>query len=62
MNIKEVLISFMTEQAYKPMSLKELSKIFGINKRDSKEFISLLDQMEKDGQIIPKFEAILSKE
>ena len=38
MNIKETIIGFMKEQAYKPMGLKELSKIFGINKKQSKEF------------------------
>lgn len=52
MNIREVLISFMKEKAYKPMSLKELSRIFGISKKESKEFANLLSEMEKDGEII----------
>ncbi|WP_291571643.1 ribonuclease R [Clostridium sp. UBA4548] len=52
MNIREVLINFMKEQAYKPMNIKELAKIFSINKRDMKEFEKLLDGMEADGQII----------
>lgn len=52
MNIREVLISFMKEKAYKPMSLKELSRIFGISKKESKEFAKLLSEMEKDGEII----------
>ncbi len=52
MEIKEVLISFMTEQAYKPMNIKELSKVFDIRKGDMKEFTSLLAGMEKDGEII----------
>lgn len=52
MNIREILISFMKEQAYKPMSFKELSKIFGINKRDLNNFKTLLEEMEKDGEII----------
>jgi len=52
MNIREVLVSFMKEKAYKPMSLKELSKIFGIGKKESKEFLNLLNEMEKDGEII----------
>jgi len=42
----------MKEKAYKPMSLKELSKIFGIGKKESKEFLNLLNEMEKDGEII----------
>ncbi|EQB89421.1 ribonuclease R [Clostridium punense] len=52
MNIREVLINFMKEQAYKPMNIKELAKIFSINKRDMKEFEKLLDGMEADGQIV----------
>ena len=52
MKIREVLISFMKDQAYKPMSFKELSKIFGINKRESKDFQKILYDMEKDGLII----------
>ena len=52
MKIKEILISFMKEQAYKPMSLKELSRIFGINKRDLNDFKKILDDMESEGLII----------
>ncbi len=52
MSIREILISFMKEQAYKPMSMKELSRIFGINKRDFNDFEKLLVEMEKDGEII----------
>ena len=42
MEIKEILISFMTEQAYKPMNIKELSRMFDIKKADMKEFTDLL--------------------
>ena len=52
MEIKETLISFMTEQAYKPMNIGELSKVFSIKKAMMKEFIGLLTGMEKDGQIV----------
>lgn len=52
MNIKENLINFMNEQAYRPMNLKELSKIFGVNKKESRNFREQLDEMEKEGQII----------
>lgn len=52
MEIKEILISFMTEQAYKPMNLKELSKVFDIRKGDMKEFTNLLTEMEQDGDIV----------
>ena len=33
LNIREILLGFMNEKAYKPMSIKELSKIFNINKK-----------------------------
>ena len=52
MEIKETLISFMTEQAYKPMNIKELSKVFDIKKADMKEFTNLLAEMEKSGEIV----------
>ncbi|MGH4138720.1 ribonuclease R [Clostridium sp.] len=52
MEIKETLISLMTEQAYKPMNIKELSKMFHINKSDIKEFTDLLSEMEKSGEIV----------
>ncbi|CAM2742889.1 ribonuclease R [Hathewaya histolytica] len=51
-SIREILISFMTEKAYKPMTIKELAKIFNISKRDMKDFEKLLGYMEEDGQII----------
>jgi len=50
MEIKEILISFMTEQAYKPMNLKELSRVFDIRKGDMKEFTKLLAEMEQDSK------------
>ncbi|WP_291634888.1 ribonuclease R [Clostridium sp.] len=52
MEIKENLLSFMTEQAYKPMNTKELSKVFDIKKAGMKEFSGLLAEMEKNGEIV----------
>lgn len=52
MNIKEQIFNFMNEQAYKPMNIKELRKIFGIRKCDQKDFSKILDSMEKEGQIV----------
>ena len=52
MNIREILLDFMNEKAYKPMSIKELSKIFNINKKESKAFEKVLLEMEKDGQVV----------
>ncbi|MTI46951.1 ribonuclease R [Sporosalibacterium faouarense] len=52
MSTKEKLVEFMKEQAYKPMSKGELTKIFSLNKDEEKEFHKLLDDMEKEGLII----------
>ncbi|WP_373897733.1 ribonuclease R [Haloimpatiens sp. FM7315] len=52
MNIREVILAFMREQAYKPMDINELSRIFGIGKKDLKSFKNTLKSMEKDGQIV----------
>ncbi len=52
MSTREKLVEFMEEKAYKPMMKEELSKIFDIHKNQKKDFYKLLDQMEKEGQII----------
>ncbi|AYD41206.1 ribonuclease R [Clostridium fermenticellae] len=52
MNIREVILSFMKEQAYKPMNIFELQRIFEISKEDRKEFSKVLKSMEKDGEIV----------
>ncbi|MEY8001161.1 ribonuclease R [Clostridium sp. Mt-5] len=52
MNIKEAIINFMKEQAYKPMTIKELGKVFSIRKNEIKDFKKVMDQLEKEGLII----------
>ncbi|MCY6958977.1 ribonuclease R [Clostridium brassicae] len=52
MNIREVIIGFMREQAYKPMDIKELAWVFEIPKREMDDFKKLLKEMEQDGEII----------
>ncbi|MFD3155876.1 ribonuclease R [Haloimpatiens sp. FM7330] len=52
MNIREVILDFMREQAYKPMDINELARIFAISKRELKTFKKTLKSMEKDGQIV----------
>ncbi|HEY8891603.1 MAG TPA: ribonuclease R [Clostridium sp.] len=52
MVLKETLINFMTEQAYKPMNTVELSKVFDIRKKEMKGFTAFLAEMEKDGDIV----------
>lgn len=52
MDIKEIIIDFMKEQAYKPMNVKELEKVFCVKKADSKNFKKILDEIEKEGAIV----------
>lgn len=52
MNIKKVLLDFMREQAYKPMDIQELGKVFGISKNEMKAFKDILKAMEKEGSIV----------
>ncbi|MBP1744721.1 MAG: ribonuclease [Firmicutes bacterium] len=52
MNIKERILDFMREQAYKPMNLQELERVFDISKADRAEFGKTLKYMEKDGEIV----------
>lgn len=52
MNIKESILDFMREQAYKPMNLQELERIFNIPKAERATFEKTLKYMEKDGEIV----------
>lgn len=52
MNIRETMVSFMEEQAYKPMNIKELERVFGISKEDKNDFSKILKSMEKEGLIV----------
>ncbi|WP_125153440.1 ribonuclease R [Clostridium rectalis] len=52
MSIQESLVSFMKEQAYKPMNAKELARVFDIKKHEFEEFLKTLSFMEKDGIIV----------
>lgn len=52
MEVKEKLLSFMQEHAYKPMNLKELERVFDIKRADSQNFLMVLGEMENDGQVV----------
>ncbi|AZV58590.1 ribonuclease R [Clostridium sp. AWRP] len=52
MNIKEVIINFMEEQAYKPMNIRELEGIFSVTKAEAKDFKKVLDDLEKEGLVV----------
>lgn len=38
MGIKETILSFMKEQAYRPMDIQELSQVFDIQRDEYKAF------------------------
>lgn len=48
----EKILSFMKEEAYKPMTAEELAEVFDINKKEWKSFYSILNNMEEEGLII----------
>ncbi|WP_458411975.1 ribonuclease R [Schinkia sp. CFF1] len=49
----ERLLSFMREDSYKPLTIKELEEAFGIeDSSDFKEFVKLLVQMEEQGLVV----------
>lgn len=53
MSFEEKVLSFMRENAYKPMKIEELSHELGVDeKRDIKRFHKLLEEMEQEGKII----------
>lgn len=52
MSLRENILDFMREQAYKPCNRQELSEIFGVSKIEYKSFKKLLNEMEKNGDIV----------
>ena len=49
MGLKEVILNFMKEEAYTPMEIPEIAKIFNINKNEYKSFKKAIKTMEKEG-------------
>jgi ribonuclease R len=52
LNIREAVVEFMREKAYKPMSIYELAYALEIPKSDFKMFQDVIGDMEKDGEVI----------
>lgn len=52
MNFKTKLLSFMSEEAYKPLSFGELCRIFDVEKNMKKELLNSLNELEDEGKII----------
>ena len=51
MKIKDIILGFMKEEAYRPMTMLELSKIFNINKAEYKQFKKVFKALEAEGLI-----------
>lgn len=49
MGIKQTLLSFMKEEAYNPMEIPDLAKVFNINRQEYKAFKKVIKSMEKEG-------------
>lgn len=52
MGIKNTLLDFMREEAYRPMDIQELVAVFDINEQEYRAFKKALKTMEKEGLII----------
>ena len=52
MGIKQTLLSFMKEEAYRPMDIQELVAVFDINDNEYYSFKKVLKSMEREGFII----------
>ena len=52
MGIKDTLVSFMREEAYRPMDIQELVAVFDIKDDEYKTFKKALKTMEKEGLIV----------
>lgn len=52
MGIKQTLLSFMREEAYRPMDIQELVAVFDISPDEYKSFKKVLKTMEKEGLIV----------
>ena len=52
MGIKQTLLSFMREEAYRPMDIQELVAVFDISPEEYKSFKKVLKTMEREGLIV----------
>ena len=52
MGIKQTLLSFMREEAYRPMDIQELVTVFDINPEEYSSFKKVLKTMEREGLIV----------
>lgn len=50
--MKENILNFMRQEAYKPMSMEELITMFEVKKKEIGLFYETIEEMEKEGQVI----------
>ncbi|MDR1773917.1 MAG: ribonuclease R, partial [Clostridioides sp.] len=50
-NIREKILNLIDEEHYKPLKVKELSMIFGVNSLEIDDFYKLIDDLDKEGEI-----------
>lgn len=52
MNFKEKILAFMKEEAYKPLTFKELLQALEIEEKMKKALLVALNELEDEGKII----------
>ncbi|MDD2495106.1 MAG: hypothetical protein PHE29_07940, partial [Tissierellia bacterium] len=52
MNLKEKILEFMKEEAYKPLTLNELLQELEVEWIMKKELLKILNELENEGKII----------
>ncbi len=52
MPIREKIIELMSSSEYKPLLKEEIAFVFGINRKDEKDFFKVLNSLEKEGLIV----------
>lgn len=52
MNFKDKILAFMKEEAYKPLTFKELLQVFEIEGKMKKALLVALNELEEEGKII----------
>ncbi len=52
MPIREKIIELMSSSEYKPLLKEEIAFVFGINRKEEKDFFKVLNSLEKEGLIV----------
>ena len=52
MDRKQMVYHFICEDDYKPLKSKEMALLFGVPKKERKQFHDILDELVDEGKII----------